>query len=486
MALVGLFTVWSLWNIWCNRSVSIKTFAGHFLARALCLILIPFAVYAFSFYVHFKILNRSGPGDAQMSSLFQASLKDSKIAKSPLSVVYGASVCIKNKSYYGGLLHSHVQRLPEGSGNQQVTTYHHSDHNNHWIFKMAKGQFFPFDANDMLAVKNGDIIRLQHASTTANLRASKIEAFVTKGDFEVSGYGNDEVHDKNDLWKIEFVGKDRKPSIPGLKTFFTSFRLKNVALNCYLRYTGQSFPEWGFRQGEITCTRDLNFTKDTCWNIEENINSFMPVSNENTYSTNFWEDFIDLNFTMMRSNNSLVTDPEVLPAALTSTPTEWPLLKKGIRMASWDDNASKFYMLANPIVGWISFASILVTFAIFAYGFMSKSRYGTTKPENRDSFYYKTCVSIGGWFLHFFPFYIMGRVLYFHHYYPGLLFAILNTGTLFDFLTRNQSKRTKLILATSIAAASTACFFHFAPMCYGIEGPIDKFRQGRQWLSSWL
>jgi dolichyl-phosphate-mannose-protein mannosyltransferase len=33
-----------------------------------------------------------------------------------------------------------------------------------------------------------------------------------------------------------------------------------------------------------------------------------------------------------------------------------------------------------------------------------------------------------GWALHYVPFWAMGRVLYFHHYFPALLFSSMLTG----------------------------------------------------------
>lgn len=33
-----------------------------------------------------------------------------------------------------------------------------------------------------------------------------------------------------------------------------------------------------------------------------------------------------------------------------------------------------------------------------------------------------------GWLLHYVPFWAMGRVLYFHHYFPALLFSSMITG----------------------------------------------------------
>jgi len=39
-----------------------------------------------SFKIHFLVLNHSGPGDAQMSSLFQANLEGNDFAQNPLGM----------------------------------------------------------------------------------------------------------------------------------------------------------------------------------------------------------------------------------------------------------------------------------------------------------------------------------------------------------------------------------------------------------------
>jgi len=33
-----------------------------------------------------------------------------------------------------------------------------------------------------------------------------------------------------------------------------------------------------------------------------------------------------------------------------------------------------------------------------------------------------------GWLLHYAPFYTMGRILYYHHYFPAMLFSSMLTG----------------------------------------------------------
>lgn len=84
--------------------------AKHLVARVVGLIVIPILVYMFSFYLHFLVLANSGPGDAQMSSLFQANLQGTEVGRdSPLELAIGSRVTLKNMGYGGGLLHSHVQ-----------------------------------------------------------------------------------------------------------------------------------------------------------------------------------------------------------------------------------------------------------------------------------------------------------------------------------------------------------------------------------------
>ena len=66
-------------------------------------------IYLLSFAIHFAVLTNTGPGDAQMSSLFQANLRGTEVGmNSPLEVAYGSMATIKNMGYGGGLLHRYV------------------------------------------------------------------------------------------------------------------------------------------------------------------------------------------------------------------------------------------------------------------------------------------------------------------------------------------------------------------------------------------
>lgn len=45
-----------------------------------------------------------------------------------------------------------------------------------------------------------------------------------------------------------------------------------------------------------------------------------------------------------------------------------------------------------------------------------------------------------GWALHYLPFYLMGRVLYFHHYFPAFLYNAMLTGVVVEFILRSVSR----------------------------------------------
>ncbi len=248
--------------------------AQHVVARVGGLIVVPLLVYMFSFWLHFLILENSGPGDAQMSSLFQANLKGTNVGKdSPLEIAYGSRATIKNMGYGGGLLHSHVQTYPEGSTQQQVTCYHHKDANNDWFFYPNRSEPEYNPEAPLKYVGDKHVIRLIHAQTGRNLHSHTIPAPVTKADYEVACYGNVTIGDDKDHWTVEVVRDAASNDRSKIRTLTTAFRLKHTVLGCYLRAGNVNLPQWGFKQIEVTCTKE-NKPRDvyTHWNVESHVN----------------------------------------------------------------------------------------------------------------------------------------------------------------------------------------------------------------------
>ncbi|WVF69639.1 hypothetical protein IAT40_004418 [Kwoniella sp. CBS 6097] len=489
-ALVGIYTIEDLWEKFGDLSMPVRTYIQHWIARIGCLMVLPFIVYASCFKIHFMILNRSGPGDAQMSSLFQAHLKGNDFGESPLEVAYGSKITLKNYGYGGGLLHSHVQTLPVGSQQQQVTCYHYKDDNNNWLVTPP----WNADPNDpdgaIRYLKDGDEIRLIHASTGRNLHSHAIAAPVTKENWEVSGYGNETIGDENDLWVVEVVDDtSRSTGETGrIHSLTTRMRFKHRELKCYLRAANAVLPQWGFKQVEVTCTKENNpKDKHTYWNVESHWNERLPAGNAKLYKSPFWRDFVHLNVAMWTSNNALVPDPDK-EDILASKPFDWPFLHLGLRMCGWGDGQIKYYLLGTPIVWWWSTISLAVGLLLAGwYAARAQRQYRDWKEGEFEHWLWVGKIAFGGWALHFFPFLIMGRVTYLHHYLPTLYFAVLMAGHVLDHLFFAPSKRSqfkKLIWFLIWAGSVVVSFWWFKDLALGVHGPVNS-HWGWAWRPSW-
>jgi len=487
VALVGLYTLWELWDYLGKKGVPFKTYIFHWVARIILLIILPMSIYMFNFYLHFTILNRSGSGDANMSSLFQAGLEGIDFSQNPLDVAYNSKITLKNNAYGGGLLHSHVQRYPVGSEQQQITLYHYKDANNEWIIKKPWTE--PQIPDDKIVyVKDGDIIRLVHSETKRNLHTHNIKAPVSKKFNEVSGYGNATIGDANDLWKVEIVKDRYDSSTHSIHALLTTFRLRHVETGCLLQSSGSFYPEWGFKQSEVVCDmHGNNNAAKNIWNVESHWNHLLPAAPLKTFKSSFLSDFIDINVGMWTSNNSLVPDEDKEPDHLTSEAWQWPLALVGIRICGWNDDDVKYYLMGNPLTWWSAFACILFVGLLSGiYILLKKCNAIHWKNEEWNNYWYTSLITVGGWALHYFPSYLMGRVLYLHHYFPAIYFGIFVVAFTLEHIA-SYFRKVKIVgkvLISLYLVADIAFFFYFIQMSYGFTGPSSNMKS-KQWLRTW-
>ncbi|KAI0244306.1 Dolichyl-phosphate-mannose--protein mannosyltransferase 4 [Massospora cicadina] len=170
IATVGLAVMWDLWRLLdIRRGLTLREFLRHFYARVVGFLIVPAMVYLSLFWIHFQILTRSGTGDDFMSAEFQTTLQGNNLRALSLPVRYGDNVTLLHKDIKA-YLHSHPERYPlrydDGrisTQGQQVTAYPHNDVNNFWRIHPAG----PLDEEG--PVKNGDVIRLEHISTSSFL-----------------------------------------------------------------------------------------------------------------------------------------------------------------------------------------------------------------------------------------------------------------------------------------------------------------------------
>ncbi|KAF8584112.1 glycosyltransferase family 39 protein [Ramaria rubella] len=485
--LVGAYTIEDLWDKFGDLKMPVRTYMKHWIARGVCLILLPLLVYMASFKIHFLILNHSGPGDAQMSSLFQANLVGNDFAQNPLDIAFGSKLTLKNVGYGGGLLHSHVQTYPVGSNQQQVTCYHYKDDNNHWIILQPWHEPTLNPNGELRFIRNGDVIRLSHASTTRNLHSHPVAAPVTKLNNEVSCYGNTTVGDVNDHWIVEVVDDLQRGSaehVDRIHSLTTRMRFRHHTLGCYLRAANAVLPQWGFKQIEVSCDKENN-PKDahTYWNVESHWNDRLPPGEQSLYSSPFFRDFWHLNIAMMTSNNALIPDPDK-EDVLASKPIDWPWMHLGLRMCGWGDNQIKYYLLGTPTIWWAGTSSLILSLVVLGvYLLRMQRRYNDFEPGEWDQFLYVGKVAFVGWSFHYLPFLIMGRVTYVHHYLPALYFSVLMTGHLIDhfiFRSRGLKERTKHGVFAFCILVVVGTFWWFKGVAFGIEGPVAE-HWGLRW-----
>ncbi|ODV67729.1 PMT-domain-containing protein [Hyphopichia burtonii NRRL Y-1933] len=498
--LVGIYTIVDLWNKFGDKSISWATYTYHWAARIFGLIIVPITIFLISFKVHFDLLYKSGPGDANMSSLFQANLLGSDVVGGAREVSIGHSVMtLKNQGLTGGLLHSHIQTFPEGSKQQQVTTYSHKDSNNNWIMQRPRGDpIYETDTNtDIEYVIDGMTVRLVHPLTGRNLHTHEVQAPLSKSEYEVACYGNMTIGDYKDNWIVEIMEQSGDEDKIRLHPLTSSFRLRSQVLGCYLGVTGNSLPAWGFRQGEVACFKDP-FRKDkrTWWNIENNENQLLPQTPPDFKlpKTRFLRDFIQLNLAMMATNNALVPDYDKQDD-LASSFWQWPSLHTGIRMCSWASDRVKYYMIGSPGTTWTSSVGVVVFAFLTLYFLIRWQRqivdFPSSNPQKLKSFLMGGIYPMFGWGLHFMPFVIMGRVTYVHHYVPALYFAMLiftYEVELFSTPLKYARSPTKKILYAVVYFAAYAIvvgtFWYWRAMSFGMEGPKEDYAH-LDLLSSW-
>ncbi|KAF5347361.1 hypothetical protein D9756_009876 [Leucocoprinus leucothites] len=489
--LVGAYTIEDLWEKFGDTRLTVHEQAKHWGARVLCLIIVPILVFMASFKLHFMVLNHSGPGDTQMSSLFQANLIGNDFAQNPLNIAFGSKLTLKNMGWGGGLLHSHVQMYPVGSNQQQVMCYHYKDNNNEWTLLLPWDES-SYDPNaEIWFLRHGDRVRLSHASTGRNLHSHTVLAPVSKLNWEVSGYGNETLGDVHDVWKVEVVDDINRGKLKDeerIHSLTMRLRFRHNQLGCYLRAANAILPQWGFKQVEVSCDKEDNpEDAHTYWNVESHWNDRLPAGQMKYYKSPFLHDFWHLNVAMMTSNNALIPDPDK-EDILASKPLDWPFLHLGLCMCGWGNQQLKYYLIGTPVIWWGGAVSLMVAIGVWiGYMLRWQRKYQDMNEREWEHFTYVGKVAFFGWLFHFVPFLVMGRVTYIHHYLPTLYFSVLMLAHVLDhfvFSACRLSECTKMIVFGVVAFVIVLNFWWFRSVSFGIEGPVNE-HWGLGWRKSW-
>lgn len=492
IAWVGSLTILQLWVLLGDTvSVTPRKWFKHFFARVFCLIIIPIAFYVGMFGIHFLCLVNPGDGDGFMSSEFQATLNNKGMADVAADVSFGSEVTIRHHNTQGGYLHSHAHMYPGGSKQQQITLYPHKDENNVFLLEnqtqpaiMPENITIPGPrawSNSTDWIKNGDVVRLYHLTTHRRLHSHDVRPPVTEAEWqnEVTAYGYEGFEgDANDLFRFEIVKSmsDGEAAKERVRTIQTKFKLVHVMSGCVLFSHKVKLPDWGFEQQEVTCAKGGTLP-NSIWYVEQNFHPALGPEAEkvNYRNPGFLGKFWELQKVMWRTNKGLTESH-----AWDSRPGSWPLLRRGINF--WGKDHRQIYLLGNPAIWYPS------TFAILTYVFFKavavlrwQRSCGDYSSVNFKRFDYEIGQTVLGWAFHYFPFYLMARQLFLHHYLPALYFAIMALCQIYDFgfhRIRSFGLRENPAIGNAIAAVfvvlAVVVFTLFAPLTYGNPWTQDK------------
>jgi dolichyl-phosphate-mannose-protein mannosyltransferase len=448
------------------------------------------------FAIHFLCLVNPGDGDGFMSSEFQATLNSKSMQDVPADVAFGSRITIRHHNTQGGYLHSHNHMYPGGSKQQQVTLYPHKDENNIWFIENQTQPLGPYgevagpkawDNITTSFIEDGATIKLYHVTTDRRLHSHDVRPPVTEADWqnEVSAYGYEGFGgDANDLFRVEIIKSmsDGEEAKMRLRTIQTKFKLVHVMTGCVLFSHKIKLPDWGFEQQEVTCARGGTLP-NSVWYIEQNDHPMLGADAEkvNYRNPGFLGKFWELQKVMWRTNAGLIDSH-----AWDSRPSSWPLLLRGINF--WGKEHRQIYLIGNPLIWWSSTVAILV-YVVFKGLAVLRWQRGFRDYSNVTfkRFDYEIGQTMLAWAFHYFPFYLMARQLFLHHYFPALYFAILALCQIYDFVANRvrtpESTIAKAIMALFIAL-SIATFTLYSPLTYGNPWTQDACRKVKL-LESW-
>ncbi|OQE31628.1 hypothetical protein PENSTE_c001G05371 [Penicillium steckii] len=530
---IGAAVLIDLWNLLdINRrqgAIDMVTFTKHFIARGVALVVIPFFFYLFWFQVHFAILTRSGPGDEFMSPEFQETLSDNAMTAQSVGVQYFDSITMRHKDTKV-LLHSHYETYPlrydDGrisSQGQQVTGYPHNDTNNLWQVLPTKPLA---DDGQPKSVHNGDVIQLRHVGTDSYLLTHDVaspfyptnQEFTTVSQELASG-------DRHNDTLFEIQIQSGKPE-QEFRTFASLFKLVHVPTRVAMWTHTTPLPEWGFKQAEINGNKNI-LQSSNVW-FAETIDGLEPDSprlqrqERKPKQISFLRKYFELQGAMFHHNNALTSSH---PYA--TEPFQWPFLLRGVSFWTKNDTREQIYFLGNPIGWWIA-SSLLAVFAGIVGADQLSLRRGVDAleeiwgPGTRSRLYNSTGFLFLCWAAHYFPFWLMGRQRFLHHYLPSHLASTMVTGALIEFIfnlqpldpdtaappaddpsgkakgrvsrsvrrfvTAKERMGTKSVVAawaatTVILGVTIWGFIFYAPLTYGTPGLDVDGVLARKWLN---
>lgn len=230
------------------------------------------------------------------------------------------------------------------------------------------------------------------------------------------------------------------------------------------------------------------------------------VHNKEPKKMNFFKKFVELQMLMLQHNAGLTASH---PYA--SSPINWPFLLSGISFWTESTEQKQIYLIGNIVGWWTCAIALSIYIGILGGDLLARRRGIEVMPTRELTFGVYIYIihlivcwlavrnrlwSSAGffmliWFMHYFPFFLMNRQLFIHHYLPSHLASALVAGAVLNFLLsetinypvsirgpfteRKERQWADLGIKTPIVVAGFSALMivalvYIAPLTYGTPG----------------
>ncbi|KAG7168966.1 O-mannosyltransferase 1-like [Homarus americanus] len=462
------------WMMVGDRLISERQLLGHFLTRAVIFITIPVSLYIGSFYLHLSLLYKAGPNDNIMTSAFQASLEGGLaaiVANQPVKVLHGSQITLRHTHGRTCWLHSHDTvypvKYPDGRGSshqQQVTCYSYKDVNNWWIVKKPEIEELVV-TEPQEPIKNGDIIQIVHGLTSRALNSHDVAAAMSPHNQEVAAYIDYNVSmPAQSLWRVEILNGEVSDGY--WHAVESQIRLIHLNSSQALKFSGP----------EDKKEREKDLLRS----------EMIPMERKNL---TFWNKLFELQYKMLFNNQE-----NVAGHMYASEPLDWLSLKRGVAYWISANSNAQVHFIGN-IVTWLSGTLSLVVYAsLFLVYLLRRQRACYDLPEDAWN---KFC-SIGevlgiGYAVHYFPYFLVDRTLFLHHYMPAYIFKLCMLAAMIEhghYLVCQyfKSPRVAKVYVGAVGVWMVAIlyvFWFFAPVTYGATDLTADQVMKMAWRETW-
>ncbi|KAI0708841.1 O-mannosyltransferase [Cerioporus squamosus] len=510
---IGIAVLIDLWDILdIKKGHSMEYFWRHFVARAVAFIVLPLFLYLSIFYVHLALLTNSGTGDTFMSPAFQETLRGNELLLNSQELRYYDTISIRHKDTRV-FLHSHPDKYPlkyeDGrisSQGQQVTGYGHEDTNNHWQIIPTKA--LPETGRGRI-VRHEDVIQLLHVNTQTLLLTHDVASPLMPTNEEFTTWPKDDHSRYNDtLFQLRLVDGQEGEA---WKSKSGHFRLIHVPTKVAMWTHPKQLPDWAYKQQEINGNKNVN-DKTAIWFVDTIIadetgedmkerTGDMPAKEPK--HMNFFKKFLELQILMLQHNAGLTASH---PYA--SGPINWPFLISGISFWTQTEGQKQIYFIGNLVGWWTCVIGISLYTGIMLADLIARRRdiEPLTEPV-RHRLVNSTGFFVLFWAVHYFPFFLMSRQLFIHHYLPSHLVSAMIAGSVLSFALSETINYPVSVWGPRLRVPKTPTyadlgmrgpivvgvfslimfimFVYMAPLTYGTPGLDGQSVNRHRLLSSW-